>query len=170
MKRRFQIGQRVAWKSGKEWKTGSILLEGDPKKNTREQLKKEFTLAYKSKRENKKPHYYVAADSLLFKPGYLVHCVPEHHLQKEETSWPYRDQLIEKLSKKDLLKIAKVVLYLHHHSKQTCPKSLNETLHQIDPKSFPIPQPPKKRNRKNPEEEIPQNPLHKENKQQRDNT
>lgn len=139
MKTSLQIGQRVAWKSGKEWKTGTILLEGDPQKNLREHLKKEFTLAYESKRENKRPHYYVAADTPLFKPGYVVHCVPAHHLQNEATSKPHRTRLLECLGKKELIQIALSVLETYQTLKTRCPKELIETLYQINPESFPKP-------------------------------
>lgn len=143
MKASLDIGQRVAWKSGKEWKTGTILLKGDPQKNLREHLKKEFTLAYESKRENKKPHYYVAADTPLFKPGYVVHCVPAHHLQKEATSKPHRLRLLESLGKKELLHIALTTLETYQRLKTRCPQELIDTLHQINPESFPKPKKPK---------------------------
>jgi hypothetical protein len=139
MKTFLEIGQRVAWKSGKEWKTGTILLKGDPEKNLREHLRKEFTLAYESKRENKKPHYYVAADTPLFKPGYVVHCVPAHHLQNEATSKPHRLRLLECLGKKELLHIALTALETYQRLKTRCPKELIDALHQINPESFPKP-------------------------------
>jgi len=132
---------RVAWKSGKQWKTGTILLVGKPDHNPKEQLKKEFTLAYDSRRQPKSEYYYVAADSPLFQPGYTVHCVPANHLQHEKTSWPFKERLIEKMNKKELLILARSAIATQHRMKKRCPQEILIGLHQIHPDLFPKPTP-----------------------------
>jgi hypothetical protein len=138
MRTKLKPGTRVAWKSGKQWKTGSVLLAGDPTQKTKKVIAKEFTLAYESQKTPKTDFYYIAADSPLFQPGYTVHCVSANHLQHEETSWPYKEKLLDNLSKKDLKTLAQAALKTQQRLKKRCPQEIQDALHQLNPQTFPL--------------------------------
>jgi hypothetical protein len=128
--------ERVVWKSGEKWKSGTIIAIGKTKEEAIEKLGAEYKLHYASSKEGKPPFYLVAADTPLFKPGYTVHSVPEHHLQLEKESWVFKKEKIESLSKEDLLKISIATAKLVHEKKSKAPEELTKALNEILPESF----------------------------------
>jgi len=103
---RFSKGDRVAWKSGKAWKKGTVLTAfPSDDQELRQKALAEISPNYKlgkkrttpSKKGNPKGFtYLVAEDSPLFQPGRTVCSVPENHLQDIKETWVFTEEAILK--------------------------------------------------------------------------
>jgi hypothetical protein len=139
---RFEIGERVIWKSGKKWKSGSIIFRTRNKKELLTNIPKGYKLQYSDKEnemsETKALTYLVAADSPLFKPGFTVHSIPERHIQKEKESWVWKVEQIEKAqseenNRKNLLKLAIEVARTLHTNKRKVPETIKKIFYELYP-------------------------------------
>jgi hypothetical protein len=139
---RFKEGERVMWKSGKNWHSGEVIFIGKTKKEIQEGLPKGYKLQYKgsetddtkSKRQTSFT-YLVAADSPLFKPGFTAHSIPEKHLQKESDSWNYKEQIIRRsnFEVEDLKELVIEVAKAIHKGKTKVPENIVKFYQKIEP-------------------------------------
>jgi hypothetical protein len=101
---RFAEGDRVAWKSGKAWKRGTVLKSfdaGSPedRKKAAESISPDYKLGKARKTPSQKKEsggfsYLVAEDSPLFQPGRTACSVPENHLQDLKETWVFKEEVI----------------------------------------------------------------------------
>jgi len=134
---RFPKGTRVAWKSGRSWKTGTALAFGKTREEALSQLGPEYHVRYQTDKDAKGPFHYVAVDTPLFKPGYTVCSIPENHLQLESESWEFKRTVLEQLSKTELFGIVLATAKFAHEKKSKTPKTLQDALHTAAPAAFP---------------------------------
>jgi len=144
---RFKVGERVIWKSGKNWRSGEVLHYGKGKQELLKAVPEGYKLQYSEKdkmedreeghgsSESKSFTYLVAADSPLFRPGYTVHSIPERHLQKETESWVWKENLIttKEIPKKNLKELVIEVVKTMHKSKKSVPTNIQEKIFEIMP-------------------------------------
>jgi hypothetical protein len=138
---RFSSGERVVWKSGDQWKTGTVICHGETKTEADSKLPPGYKIQYRGKETNikkvKQKLYYVAADSPLFKPGFTVHSVPERHLQKEKESWIPKEEAVKNICSNSpfinlILCIAKAI----HTKKSGVPHEIIEEFNKQFPNIF----------------------------------
>jgi hypothetical protein len=143
---RFDPGERVVWKSGTHWKMGTVLCFGKNKKQAEENLPEGYKIQYNSKikelieERNSEPKdhtsfiYFVAADTPLFKPGFVAHSVPERHLQKQKDSWFSKEQIMwEEHKEKDFFPLALEIARAIHNNAKNLPNEIKETFYKICP-------------------------------------
>jgi hypothetical protein len=136
---RFEIGERVVWKSGDHWKMGTILCLGKNRKEAEDNLPQGYKIQYVSKKrdaedQSKSLIYFVAADTPLFKPGFTAHSVPERHLQKYKESWYSKEQTMwEEYKTTDFFPLALVVAKAIHETPKDVPTSIKNALAKICP-------------------------------------
>lgn len=136
---RFAIGERVVWKSGENWKMGTIICSGKNKTEAEANLPEGYKIQYKSKNNEATPDskqiiYFVAADTPLFKPGFIAHSVPERHLQNHKESWYSKEEIMwEEYKNKDFFELALIVAKSIHSSPKSLPKEIKEAFEKICP-------------------------------------
>lgn len=136
---RFSIGERVVWKSGEHWKMGTIVCYGKNKEDAEKDLPDGYKIQYNSRKEGAKPQhkqilYIVAADTPLFKPGFITHSVPERHLQKHTESWYFKEQTMWNEHKhKNFFDLALVIAKAIHSSPKNLPKEIIEAFQKVCP-------------------------------------
>lgn len=147
---RFSIKDRVVWKSGKHWRSGEVLVIGKNQENIQGSIPTGYKLQYvkasnppKNTRlakivSQKSFAYLVAADSPLFKPGFTVHSIPEHHLQKETESWFYKQELIrnKEFEHESLRELVLEVAKATHRNKKTVPENILKLYESLVPELY----------------------------------
>jgi hypothetical protein len=127
---RFEIGERVVWKSGTHWKMGTIICLGKTKKEAESNLPNGYKIQYNSKKEiplNTQFIYFVASDTPLFKPGFIAHSVPERHLQKHKESWYSKQEIMwEEYKSQDFFELALGVAKAIHKNPKDVPKEIRD--------------------------------------------
>jgi hypothetical protein len=111
---RFQLGDRVAWTSGKEWKCGTVMGAGLSKEEALKSIPPGYTLTYKSSKTTTGRIYLVAADLGMLKPGYHLHSVKESRLRHEHESWIHRLETLQALPASQILALTTQLLRYTH--------------------------------------------------------
>jgi hypothetical protein len=134
---RFELGDRVVWKSGKNWKSGEVLFRSRDKAEVLKSIPKGYKLQYSDhetkQSKTKSLTYLVAADSPLFKPGFSVHSIPERHLQKESESWIWKSNILQsqKLDTTEITNFLLTVGHCLHKNKKAVPSQIKEEFETI---------------------------------------
>jgi hypothetical protein len=144
---RFQEGERVVWKSGNNWKMGTVICHGKSRAEAERNLPEGYKIQYNPKNIDEKIKknsnvdppleveanpkqiiYLVAADTPLFKPGFTAHSVPERHLQKYKDSWFSKEEIMwENYKDSSFFGLALLIAKeIHENPKNLSQEILNE--------------------------------------------